>query len=107
MTIYSVDFKKWSEPAKTMSNNQNFTLEKISIDKQLWGEDKGKYKGKVTFSNGEDTFTFALNPTLCKIYLSIIKDTVVMSANELGNKIIASLDESTKIEETENKENEK
>lgn len=88
-----------------MQTNENFTLEKISIDRQLWGDDKGKYKGKITFSNGEDTFTFALNPTLCKIYLSIIKDTVIMSANELGNKIIASLDESTKIEEPKKDDN--
>jgi len=77
-----------------MENNQ-WVLEKIEIKRELWGKDKGKYKGDIKFSNGQDTFTFALNPTLAKLYLSLIKDTVIQGANELGNKLIASLEEST------------
>jgi len=74
---------------------EKFTLEKLSIAKELWGENKGKYKGEIKFSNGTDSFTFELNPTLANLYLNLIKDTVVASANQLGDKLIDSLNENT------------
>lgn len=72
---------------------EKWTLDRIEISRQLWGEDKGKYKGEIKFSNGKDEFKFALNETLAKVYLSLIKDTVISGANELGNKLIESLEE--------------
>lgn len=73
--------------------NQNWELQNITIKKELWGDDKGKYKGEIKFSNGKDSFTFDLNPTLAHLYLSLIKDTVIMSANQLGDKLVNSLNE--------------
>ena len=73
--------------------NQNWELLNITIKKEQWGENKGKYTGDIRFSNGQDTFTFALNPTLAHLYLSLIKDTVIASANQLGDKLTASLNE--------------
>lgn len=81
--------------------NKNWELQSISIKKEYWGEHKGKFKGEIKFSNGEDSFTFALNSTLANLYLSLIKDTVILSANELGNKLTESLNE---IKETENEQ---
>lgn len=72
---------------------EKWTLDRIEISRQQWGEDKGKYKGEIKFSNGKDEFKFALNETLAKVYLSLIKDTVISGANELGNKLIESLEE--------------
>lgn len=77
--------------------SEKFTLEKVTIAKELWGDNKGKYKGEIKFSNGVDSFTFELNETLAKLYLNLIKDTVVSSANQLGDKLIDSLNESTKF----------
>lgn len=81
--------------------NQEWVLEKIEIKRELWGENKGKYTGDIRFSNGKDQFTFALNHTLAKLYLDLIKDTVVASANQLGDKLIQSLNEK---KETENEQ---
>jgi len=71
--------------------NQEWILERIDIKRELWGDDKGKYKGEIKFSNGKDQFTFSLNPTLARLYLDLIKDTVVISANQLGDKLANSL----------------
>lgn len=71
-----------------------WVLESIRIDFIAYGEDKGKYKGSIQFSNKEgDVFTFRLNPTLANAYLELIKDTVVLSANELADKLQQSLNQ--------------
>jgi len=75
-----------------MENNE-WVLERIDIKRELWGDDKGKYKGEIKFSNGKDQFTFALNPTLARLYLDLIKDTVVISANQLGDKLAKSFNQ--------------
>ena len=40
----------------------------------------------------EDQFTFQLNPTLANAYLELIKDTVLLSANQLVEKLKQSLE---------------
>lgn len=79
--------------------NKNWELQSISIKKEYWGEHKDKFVGEIKFSNGKDSFTFALTPTLSNMYLLLIKDIIILSANELGNKLKDSLNE---INETEN-----
>ena len=69
-----------------------WVLESISIDRISYGEDKGKYKGRIRFQNEEsDMFTFNINPTLANAYLELIKDTVVLSGNQLVEKLQQSL----------------
>jgi len=66
-------------------------LKKIEIELQYWGDDKGKYKGKIVFENGEsDSFTFGMSPEVCVKYLRPIADEVINSAKELGNKLAES-----------------
>jgi hypothetical protein len=79
--------------------NQEWTLRSIEIKQETWGENKGKYVGEIRYSNGKDQFTFALNPTLARVYLDLIKDTVVASANQLGENLSKSLN---KIDQDEN-----
>lgn len=70
-----------------------WVLESIRIDRITYGTDAGKYKGYIRFTNSEsDEFTFRLNPTLANAYLELIKDTVVLSANELAEKLKQSLE---------------
>jgi hypothetical protein len=71
--------------------NQEWTLRSIEIKQETWGENKGKYVGEIRYSNGKDQFTFSLNPTLARVYLDLIKDTVVASANQLGENLSKSL----------------
>jgi hypothetical protein len=71
-----------------------WVLESIRIDLITYGNDKGKYRGSIRFSNNDfDEFTFKLNPTLANVYLELIKDTVVLSANQLAEKLQKSLNE--------------
>ena len=79
--------------------NQEWTLRSIEIKQETWGENKGKYVGEIRYSHGKDQFTFALNPTLARVYLDLIKDTVVASANQLGENLSKSLN---KIDQDEN-----
>ena len=71
-----------------------WVLGSISIERINWGTDEGKYKGTICFKNEiADHFTFHLNPTLANAYLELIKDTVVLSANQLVEKLKQSLNQ--------------
>lgn len=77
---------------ENQTQQTTWVLESIYIHLMNYGEDKGKYKGSITFKNNNaDVFTFTLNPTLANAYLELIKDTVVLSANQLAEKLQQSL----------------
>lgn len=77
---------------ENQTEQTTWVLEKISIERVRWGNDEGKYTGDIAFNNNRgDRFTFRLNPTLANAYLELIKDTVVLSANELAEKLQQSL----------------
>lgn len=66
-------------------------LKKIEIELQNWGENKGKYTGKITFEDGtNDSFTFGMSPDVCARYLTPIATEVINSANDLGKKLAQS-----------------
>ena len=66
-------------------------LKKIEIELQGWGDDKGKYKGKITFEDGSnDSFTFGMTPEVCNRYLTPIANEVINSAKELGERLAQS-----------------
>lgn len=76
-----------------MNKETKWTLESIKIELIRWGDDVGKYKGTIVFRNEDaDQFTFQLNPTLANAYLELIKDTVLLSANQLVEKLKQSLE---------------
>lgn len=80
---------------ENQTQQTTWVLESIRIDLIGYGDDKGKYRGSIQFSNEKtgDVFTFKLNPTLANAYLELIKDTVVLSANELAEKLQQSLNQ--------------
>jgi hypothetical protein len=76
-----------------MNKEQKWILDSIKIEIIRWGDDVGKYKGTIMFRDEEsDQFTFQLNPTLANAYLELIKDTVLLSANQLVEKLKQSLE---------------
>ena len=76
-----------------MNKEAKWTLESIRIELIKWGDDVGKYKGTIVFRNEDaDQFTFQLNHTLANAYLELIKDTVLLSANQLVEKLKQSLE---------------
>jgi hypothetical protein len=76
-----------------MNKETKWILESISIQLIKWGDNAGKYNGTIVFRNEDtDQFTFQLNPTLANAYLELIKDTVLLSANQLVEKLKQSLE---------------
>ena len=57
-----------------------------------WGELKGKYVGKISFSNGsQDAFTFTLTPEESGEYLALIAKKIGAHAAALGQQVIESI----------------
>lgn len=74
-----------------MDNNQ-WRLESIRLHYQEYGEHKGKYTGEVKFENKQqESLSFKISPEKSNQFLLLIKDLVVESASELGDKLIQSL----------------
>lgn len=72
--------------------NEVWTLSKIELEIQTYGEHKGKYIGKIRFSNGKyEGFNFNIYPEMAEDYISLIKDTVLKSSQELTEKLIKTL----------------
>ena len=73
--------------------NAEWKLKDLSIRYQEYGDYKGKYIGKIEFSNKEsEAFTFNVTPERAEQFLNLIKDQLVSSANSLGEKLLQSLD---------------
>lgn len=67
-------------------------LQKIEIEYQRYGANKGMYEGKIRFQNDEyESFDFKISPEMAQSYLDLIGKNVVESAESLGSKLIDSL----------------
>lgn len=67
-------------------------LQKIEIEFQRWGEDKGKYAGKIVFENEEmEGFNFKVRPDMAQAYLDLMASDIVKSAESLGSRLLDSL----------------
>ncbi|MDR2274325.1 MAG: hypothetical protein LBF27_25685 [Sphingobacterium sp.] len=72
--------------------DNNWKLDKIEIEFQSWGENKGKYAGKIRFSNGDqESFVFKIRPDMADAYIKIMSSDIVTSAENLGQRLIDSL----------------
>lgn len=70
----------------------NWRLQKIELEFQRWGEDKGKYVGKITFENGEyESFSFKIRPEMAQPYIELMSKDIVKCAETLGSRLIDSL----------------
>ncbi len=73
-------------------NDSQWRLKSINITFQEWGEYKGKYLGKIQFGNGQqEAFSFNIHEDKAMQFLALIKDSVVDSAAQLGNRVLQSL----------------
>lgn len=67
-------------------------LEKIEIEYNTYGPDKGKYSGKVKFTNTNwETFTFNISEEMANAYLKMIAQGVVNNAEQLSKSLIETL----------------
>lgn len=70
----------------------DWRLQKIELEFQSYGEDRGKYKGKISFRNGNfESFVCDITPEMAQPYIDLIAERVVESASSLGQNLIKSL----------------
>lgn len=73
-------------------NEDKWRLQAIELEFQRFGEDKGKYTGKIQFENGEyEKFQFKIHPEMAEKYIELISEDVVKCAESLGQRLIESL----------------
>lgn len=79
-----------------MENNINkdaFLLKRFEVEKEYFGEDKGKYKSKITFQNGKfESFVIEINQELSNEILSIIKGQLIIKSSLLIQSLNSCID---------------
>lgn len=67
-------------------------LDKIELEFKSYGEDAGKYVGKIRFENGEyESFQFKIRPNMAQPYIDLIGADIVKCAESLGARLVESL----------------
>lgn len=70
----------------------DWRLESIKMEFQNYGENKGKYVGKISFQNGEyESFSFKIHPDMAERYIHLMSKDICTSASALGERLIESL----------------
>jgi len=76
----------------TQISNADWKLKDLTVRLQEYGEYKGKYIGKIQFTNkDEEAFTFNVSQEKTHQLLNIIKDQLVTAATNLGENLMNSL----------------
>lgn len=66
-------------------------LIKLTIERQLWGQDKGKMIGEITFENQDAKITVKLTEDKAYKMLEIVADQVIENAKETSNLLITAM----------------
>lgn len=70
----------------------DWKLDKIELEFKSYGEDAGKYVGKIRFQNGEyESFSFKIRPDMAQPYIELIGADIVKCAESLGARLVESL----------------
>jgi len=75
-----------------INKNENWRLDKLELEFKTYGDDKGKYSGRIRFSNDDfESFTFKVRPDMAEDYINLIAADIVKGAESLGERLIESL----------------
>jgi hypothetical protein len=77
-----------------MSNDEKdiWKLDEIKLELETYGKDKGKYTGKVRFTNGHfEAFQFRIRHEMAERYIELIAEDLVKSADQLSSDLVNSL----------------
>ena len=70
----------------------DWKLDKIELEFKTFGENAGKYVGKIRFENGDyESFSFKIRPNMAEKYIELLSGDIVKSASDLGDRLIKSL----------------
>lgn len=64
-------------------------LEKLDIERQAYGADKGKFKGSIRFANEKSRIEMALTHDVSERLLRVVGESLVDSAKELATELSA------------------
>lgn len=77
---------------ETKQPKDDWKLTSIKFDFMTYGDNKGKYEGRISFSNGEyESFSFKIYPQMAEKYIQLMSKDIVSSASQLGERLIESL----------------
>lgn len=62
-------------------------LRKLEIERQRWGENKGKCAGKIEFENETGAVSVFLSPTKCDELFKIIADGIEETARQCAEEL--------------------
>ncbi len=72
---------------------ETFILKSLGISIVEYGNDKGKYRGRITFVGNKQTeFGLQIKPEDIQKFINLIKGQIIESANDLANKLQISLE---------------
>lgn len=75
-------------------NDNTWELESFTVELQQWGEDKGKYKGRVTFRNKEyEVFSIKVSQEKSTEILKLITAELSQAALDFTDKINSNLEQ--------------
>lgn len=75
-----------------IESKDTWKLDKIELELKTYGEDEGKYVGRVRFGNGHcETFSFRIRPAMADRYVELIADDLVRGASRLSDDLLKSL----------------
>ena len=66
-------------------------FERLQVERQKYGDNKGKVTGAVKYSDPVGEMTLALSERQCDEILRIISDTMVRMTNDLANNMTSSI----------------
>jgi hypothetical protein len=70
----------------------DWRLDKLELNFENWGEDKGNYTGRIRFCNGDsESFSFKIRKDMAKPYIDLISSDIVRGASNLGERLVESL----------------
>lgn len=77
---------------KDILPQDDWRLQKITLEFQTYGEHKGKYLGTIRFQNGDfESFDFKIRPEMAQPYIDLMSEDIVKCAESLGSRLIKSL----------------
>lgn len=66
-------------------------LNKLNIELQQWGENKGQYKGEVSFLSKQGEVMVHLSPEHINKILPIVADAMIASTKEVANLLTGQI----------------
>lgn len=66
-------------------------LTRLKIERELWGNDKGKLVGEIAFENQDAKVTVILDEDKCYKMLEIVAENVVSNARETANLLVSQM----------------